>query len=751
MKVSLCFLWHMHQPHYKDPETGTYILPWVRLHAIKDYVALPRIFRRFPSVRHTFNLVPSLLVQLQDYVENGAEDIYLSLSRKNALDLTRDEEEFLLKNFFSAFPPTMILPQPRYAELFMGQDAARRAIGKPGGAGGFGASEYTDLMTLFNLTWFHPMLRDGDDELARLWRKGRGYTEREKAYVLDRQIEIMSEVIPEYRRLMEKDGGELSSTPMNHPILPLLIDTRSAQDAHPGAVLPKVPFAYPEDALEQLVRGRDTFRSLFGSYPSGLWPSEGSISPATMELAARAGFKWAATDEVLLSKALKKPVLRDAEGAPLEPDWLYTPYRADTPSGPVHLFFRDHHLSDLIGFEYSRWDAIGAVNNFIHNISVIYDKLSSLPSSQRKESYTIPVILDGENAWEYYYDSGRLFLQTLMERLGKLSPEISCKTLSEALHDADKNANTLTDIPSGSWIDGTFHIWIGHEEDRSAWVMLARARALWQLRFDQALKSGKALRPSMERAKEYLLVAEGSDWCWWYGDDHFTPHGPEFDRLFRHYIKAAYREMGETTPDSLDIPILHRDRIPAGANVLAAPRTYLNPRINGSISSYFEWSAATKYIPNPGFGTMHRAGHGILSCLYYGFDETRILLRIDFVPMVFETDTSLEVEFLFPGKDRKISLVIGTKRLTLAFTEGPIGETPEESIPVARPETIVAAFQKVLELGIPFRELRCENDTHIEFFMTVSAQGMIGERWPMYGTFAAELPGEDFIERMWEV
>ncbi|HZW36800.1 MAG: glycoside hydrolase family 57 protein, partial [Deltaproteobacteria bacterium] len=373
MKVSLCFLWHMHQPHYKDPETGTYILPWVRLHAVKDYVALPRIFRQFPSVRHTFNLVPSLLVQLQDYVENGAEDIYLTLSRKNALDLTRDEEEFLLKNFFSAFPPTMILPQPRYAELFMGQDAARRAIGKPGATGGFGASEYTDLMTLFNLTWFHPMHRDEDDELSRLWRKGRGYTEREKAYVLDRQIEIMSEVIPEYRRLTEKDGGELSSTPLNHPILPLLIDNRAAQDAHPGAVLPKMPFAYPEDALEQLVRGRETFRSLFGSYPSGLWPSEGSISPATIDLAARAGFKWAATDEVLLSKALKKPVLRDAEGVPLEPNWLYSPYRADTPSGTVHLFFRDHHLSDLIGFEYSRWDAVEAVNNFLKNISLIYD------------------------------------------------------------------------------------------------------------------------------------------------------------------------------------------------------------------------------------------------------------------------------------------------------------------------------------------------------------------------------------------
>jgi alpha-amylase/alpha-mannosidase (GH57 family) len=750
MKVSLCFLWHMHQPYYKDPETGTYILPWVRLHAVKDYVALPRIFRKFPAVRHTFNLVPSLLIQLLDYVENGAEDIFLTVSRKNALDLTRDEEEFLLRNFFSAFAPTMILPQPRYADLFHRQEAARRAVGKPGGPGGFGASEYTDLMTLFNLTWFHPLLLEDDDELSRLWRKGRGYTEREKAYVLNRQVEIMATVIPEYRKLVAEDGGELSSTPMYHPILPLLIDTGAAQDALPGAPLPKTAFAYPEDALRQMVEGRETFRTLFGSYPDGMWPSEGSISPAAVELAARAGFRWAATDEALLSKSLGKPIQRSAEGVPVEPDWLYAPYRANTPSGPIHLFFRDHHLSDLIGFEYSRWGAVEAADNFVHKIEGIYKALSSLPSKQRRQSYVIPVILDGENAWEYFYDSGRLFLLTLMDRLGKLPSEISCVTFSKALQSTNYTSD-LPKIPTGSWIDGTFNIWIGHEEDRAAWQMLARARNLWQIRHDQSAKAGSPLPPALERAREHLFVAEGSDWCWWYGDDHFTPHGPEFDRLFRNHLKAAYREMGETAPDSLDIPIIRPDRIPAGASILASPRMYLHPAVDGKVSSYFEWSAATRYIPNPGFGTMHRAGHGILSCLYYGFDESRIFLRADFLSLELEGSAQIEIEFLFPEKKRKVSIVIGASDRTLAITSGPIGETSADIEAGSRPETIQAAFQKVLELGIPFRELGCEGDDRIEFFLTLSAEGMIGERWPMYGTFTAELPGKDFEERMWEV
>ena len=749
MKVSLCFLWHMHQPYYKDPETGTYILPWVRLHAIKDYIALPRIFRKFPAVKHTFNLVPSLLIQLIDYAENGAEDIFLTLSRKNARDLTRDEEEFLLRNFFSAFPPTMILPHPRYAELYRGQEAAFRAIGKPGFPGGFGTSEYTDLMTLFNLVWFHPLLLEEDRELSRLRRKGRGYTEGEKAYVLNRQIEIIAEVIPEYRRLATEDGGELSSTPMYHPILPLLIDTHAARDALPGAVLPKVPFAYPVDAFDQMVRGREVFRGLFGSYPEGMWPSEGSISPAAVDLAAQAGFRWTATDEALLSKAFGKPVHRSAEGVPDEPEWLYRPYRANTPSGPIHLFFRDHHLSDLVGFEYSKWDPVDAATNFLFKIKEIYKKLSSMPSGKGRDSYTIPVILDGENAWEYYHDSGRLFLETLMDRLGRLSPEISCVTLSSSLQYTNKEED-LPLIPTGSWIDGTFNIWVGHEEDRTAWEMLSRARALWQLRIDQAQKAGKPIPPAMERAREHLLVAEGSDWCWWYGDDHFTPHGPEFDRLYRNHLKAAYREMGESAPDSLDIPIIRPDRIPAGASIIISPRTYVRPRIDGIISSYFEWSAAARYIPNPGFGTMHRAGHGILACLYYGFDESRLFLRADFVPLVLESGNPIEVEFFFPEKNFKLSIVVQLSDRTIGIAAGPIGEGDPEKA-AARPETIVAAFQNVLELGIPFRELDCEADEKMLFFFTLSAQGMIGERWPMYGAFTAELPGKDFEQRMWEV
>jgi len=754
MKLRVCFLWHMHQPYYKDPETGSYILPWVRLHAIKDYAALPVIFRGHPGVRHTVNLVPSLLVQVRDYVENGADDVFLSVSRKNALDLTKEENEFLLRNFFSAYAPTMILPQPRYADLYRRHEAALRSLSRNnGGPGGYGASEYTDLATLFNLTWFHPLFREENPELSRLWRKGSGYTEREKQYVLDHQIVIMGRVIDEYRKLSREDGGELSSSPMYHPILPLLIDNRSALDALPGAALPGLPFSWPADARTQLERGRGVFHSLFGADPVGLWPSEGSISPATLEMACETGFRWAATDEILLARAFGKTVRRDPEGIPVEPDWFYRPYKAVTKSGSIPVFFRDHHLSDLIGFEYSRWNANDAANNFIYNIKGIYDRLASITPGNSSNEYVVPIILDGENAWEYFHDSGVTFLNALLSKLEQLRPNVEFITLSGALEGIGE-VRELPVVPTGSWIDGSFHIWIGHPEDHAAWEMLSRARALLDSKEKASFTEGNVVPSSLEKAREYLMVAEGSDWCWWYGDDHYTPHGPEFDRLFRNNIKAAYKEMGVIPPDSIDIPIIRPDRIMQEKNVIPAPRSYVQPRIDGEVTSYFEWNSARKVVPAPAFGTMHRAGRLLLSCFYYGFSMDEIFFRFDLDAVAVENVHEIELEILFQIKSRKFNSIIdplnkGFKYSFVIIEEsgGRISSMGDSSI---RPGTVRAAYGKVLELAIPFDALDCRNDERLEFFVTMQIAESFGERWPIYGTFSAELPGKDFAERMWQ-
>jgi alpha-amylase/alpha-mannosidase (GH57 family) len=753
MKLRVCFLWHMHQPYYKDPETGSYILPWVRLHAIKDYAALPVLFRGHPGVRHTVNLVPSLLVQVRDYVENGADDVFLSISRKNALDLTKEENEFLLRNFFSAYAPTMILPQPRYADLFRGHEAALRSLQrKNGGLGGYGASEFTDLVTLFNLTWLHPLFREKDPEISRLWRKGSRYTEREKHYVLDYQIVVMGRVIEEYRKLSREDGGELSSSPMYHPILPLLIDNRSALDALPGAPLPGLPFSWPEDARTQLEQGRKVFHDLFGSDPAGLWPSEGSISPAALEMACGTGFRWAATDEILLARAFGKTVRRDPEGVPIEPEWFYRPYAAVTKSGSIPVFFRDHRLSDLIGFEYSRWDAHDAANNFVHNLKGIHHRLSTGKSGGSGNEFVIPVILDGENAWEYFHDSGVAFINVLLSKLEHLRPNIEFITLSDALSEVGE-VRELPAIPTGSWIDGTFNIWIGHREDHAAWEMLSRARTLLESKSTASSVEGKEEPPDLRAARDFLLVAEGSDWCWWYGDDHYTPHGPEFDRLFRHNIKAAYNAIGVIPPDSLDIPIIKSDRIEQEKNVIPAPRSYIQPRIDGAVTSYFEWNSSRKVVPTPGFGSMHRAGHVILSCFYYGFSVDEIFFRFDLDKVAIENVHEVELEILFQMKSVKFNSILDPLNGTFTHAFMKIGDSGGGTSPATdsteRSVTVRAAYGEVLEVAIPIDALDCAREDRLEFFVTIQIPDSFGERWPIYGSFSAELPGTDFAERMW--
>ena len=491
-------------------------------------------------------------------------------------------------------------------------------------------------------------------------------------------------------------------------------------------------------------------RSLFGRYPDGMWPSEGSISPATLDIAARAGIRWTATDEALLSKATGKDIQRDSLGVPREPSWLYRPYEAATPSGPIRVFFRDHHLSDLIGFEYSRWEGTDAASNFCNLINKIYKALSSIPSHLRKSSYVVPVILDGENAWEYFPDSGQVFLRSLMGQLDSMGPNISCITFSEALDNTD-HIEQLPIIPTGSWIDGTFKIWIGHREDHAAWEMLANARALWQMHADRMKDAGHPTTESMAASFDHLLAAEGSDWCWWYGDEHFTPHGPEFDRLFRSHVKAAYRKLGETPPDSLDIPIIRKERIPEDANLLEGLRTFIRPKIDGKLTLYYEWGAAARYYPRPEIGTMHRSSSIALECLYYGFDEENIYLRLDFQRSVFDIPEPFESEIFFPEKNRKIRLILSPSASSVSAS---IGEIGENSFSRETPETagvLRAAFQKVLELGVPFQELGCAEDEKIEFFLTIVRPGSAGERWPMYGRFKADLPGKNFEERMWEV
>ena len=580
--TTLCFLWHMHQPFYKNLWTGEYHLPWTRLHALKDYAGMVEILAEFPNIRQTFNLVPSMVVQIDEYATGKASDPFFDCAVLPAENLTAAQRGFVLKYFFQANVPRMIHRYARYRELY-----DRR--------GDFSNQDIRDLQVLSQLVWFDEDLLSRDPEINALAEKGRDFSLADQATLAGKQRAALARVLPVYRDFATRGQIEISTTPFYHPILPLICDSDIAAASHPGVTLP-ARFRYPDDAREQLKRAHSYMEEKLGAAPAGLWPSEGSVSDEALALSAECGFKWAATDNGVLARTLK----RDA-GA----DLTYQAYLWQHSGRRLHLLFRDHYLSDLIGFEYSQMSAPDAASHFLRRIRENTGGRDAL----------VPIILDGENAWEWYPANGRPFLRELYRRISE-DHTLEAVTVSEAL--ARYPARPLDGIFPGSWINANFDIWIGAEEDNHAWKRLLEARTF----FDS--KQAAAPEAARKLAYEELLIAEGSDWCWWYGPEHGSDNRPEFDQLFRDHVANVYRALGEEPPAILSQPILQGQ----AGELHTPPSNTLDVTLDGEVTSAFEWMGAGYYRPDPRSGAMHADAPPIHQ-IYYGCNGTRLFVRVD--------------------------------------------------------------------------------------------------------------------------
>ena len=582
MPTTLCFLWHMHQPFYKDLLSGEYKLPWTRLHALKDYAGMVEILAEFPKVHQTFNLVPSMVLQIDEYASGKASDPFLDCALARAEDLTEAQRNFVLKYFFQANVERMIYRYPRYRELYEKH-------------GRFSARDLRDLQVLSQLVWFDEDLLARDRELQQLVRKGQNFSLDDQRVMGRKQREALARVLPVYREYSATGQIEISTTPFYHPILPLICDSSIAAVSHPGLPLPS-RFSYPQDAREQLVRARTYMLEKLGVAPAGWWPSEGSVSDEAFALAADCGFTWAASDNGVLARTLN----RDA-GVQV----TYRPYLWRQSGKEMRLLFRDHYLSDLIGFEYARMAPADAARHFIDRIRQNTQGFEAL----------VPIILDGENAWDWYEANGRPFLRELYRRISE-DPALQALTVSEAL--ARFEAQPLDHIFPGSWINANFDIWIGAEEDNRAWELLLAARRA----YDRAHDVPEAAR---KVAYEELLIAEGSDWNWWYGPEHGSDNRPEFDQLYRDHLSNAYHFLGLVPPEALSRPILRSDQ---AGEFHQAPQNSIQATIDGKVTSYFEWLGAGRYRPDPRSGAMH-GGSAPLQEMFYGWDDTHLYIRLD--------------------------------------------------------------------------------------------------------------------------
>ena len=603
--LRVIILWHQHQPYYKDLVTGEYRLPWVRLHALKDYYGMVKLLDEFPNVHQTFNLVPSLMTQIQDYVDGAAHDPFFDVAAKPARDLTAAEHRFALQYLFQANPIHMIGRYPRYRELW---ECFRGAGDSPERAEKyFQPQDYTDLQVLSQLAWFDEFFLD-DPDIASVIKKERGYSLDDQRLVIARERELMSRVLPAHATAAQQGRIELSTSPFYHPILPLLCDTNLGGVSTPGLPLPQNRFRHPEDAREQLLRGLDLHQKVFGIRPVGVWPSEGSVSEEVLTIAQNLGVKWMATDEGVLGRTLGINPRENAEK-------LYTIHRFENSLTQMHLVFRDHTISDLVGFVYSGMAPLEAAAHLMQNI-----KQAAQPVLAQGRDAIIPIILDGENAWEYYPRSGREFLRRFYDTLQR-EPGVEAVTISEAIARHDR-FHPLNSLVPGSWINANFNVWIGAPEDNKSWDYLYHARNLY------AENASRASEAQRQLAYEELLIAEGSDWNWWYGPEHHSANDREFDELYRKHLSNVYQALGATPPDYLAQPIAR-----LAVRAAFTPQTqYIHPRVEGDMVRYFEWMGAAVYTADQRAGAMH-GRQFLVDSVQAGIDETNVYGRLDFVKL----------------------------------------------------------------------------------------------------------------------
>ncbi len=718
--IRIMLLWHMHQPYYKDLVEDRYAMPWARLHTLKDYYGMVAILRDFPSVHMTFNLVPSLVSQIVDYAEDRAIEESYELAFKPAQELTPPEKDTLVEYAFQLNYDHLLSRYPRFLDLFR---KSRGSGSEPSAARFSGMQDILDLQVLSQLAWFDELYLANDPVINALAAKQRNYTEEDKLRLRNKEVELCKLTLEEYRQASERGQIEISTSPFYHPILPLLCDTNAGAESSPGLKLPRLRFQHPEDARDQLREAIQFHESIFGKRPTGFWPSEGSVSEEALRLAMEEGFRWTATDEGVLGRSIHTYFNRNADGTVQDGHRLYRPHRLQLEDRSIDLFFRDHQLSDLVGFVYSRMDPDSAAHDLIHRIRTAASSTGGQPA-------VVSIILDGENAWEYYPGNGREFLRAFYGLLAS-EPDLEAVTPSEILSAVEPLP--LPRLTPGSWINANFNIWIGAEEDNRAWDLLSDARNYF------AANSGKpGLAPErVEMARRELWIAEGSDWCWWYGPEHSSPNDEEFDLLYRKHLGSIYSLLGGEAPDELATPI--KRPISVGYNIL--PTALINPEVDGRQTTYFEWLGAGVYTPDYRSAALHESEQCIRD-LYYGYNDTAIYLRLDLKPQFAESLSDFEIRVSVSQERiwRVHARIAGSQLKGVELWQ----DERQLPLPDQPGAAIRAAYRDIFEMALPYAALGLDPQQKISLQVSFWLDHLPVQVLPKEGWLALEM-SEDVV------
>ena len=553
--VNLVLCWHMHQPYYQEGPDGKYHLPWVYLHGIKDYSDMAAHLEKNPGMKAVVNFAPILLEQLDDYgqqleryLNQGTamqDDMLNMLAGAIPIPEKAEDRKEVIMACRRAHAPRMIEPHTLFSTL--SHLFTCIPDGAPGELHSF-ALEYLDeqyfidLLVWYHLAWMGHSLKK-TPTVKRLLKKGKHFTMQDRRELIETIHEVISGLIPRYGALADRGQIELSMSPYAHPIIPLLQDFSTMYDALPEAPAP-VYRRYPDGnhrAQWHLQKGVEVFERYFNRKPEGVWLSEGGISNESIALLDKMGFKWTASGEATWKASCTASTGCDPNNVSEGMRPLFQPYQLNQHD--TRIYFRDDGLSDLVGFEYRNWHADDAVADFVKHIETIATALGD-----KADQHVVSVILDGENAWEYYPENGHFFLDRLYKKLVK-SKKIKVTTYADLNQDLEQD--TLSTLVAGSWVYGSFSTWIGSDDKNRAWDLLVEAKKV----YDDVLKKGSLNEDQQQAAARQLAVCESSDWFWWFGDYNPANSVSDFDQLYRTQLKKLYQLLDKPEPANLGSPV----------------------------------------------------------------------------------------------------------------------------------------------------------------------------------------------------
>ena len=729
-KLSIALIWHMHQPAYRTAEGEIYLMPWVRMHAIKDYLDMLLILDEFPSLKLNFNLVPVLLDAIYDYGYNGAHDIYSKLTV--AEHLSDEEKEFVFNHFFDANYKNMVLHHDEYRKLY-----EKRYSREDITIHDFSDQEYFAVMSWFNLAWFDPYWRKSEELVRIADKKNEEFTLEDREKIIELQRKICREIIPQYKKYQLAGRIEISTSPYYHPILPLLLDMNDAEKSNPSLPAPKLHSNMKDDAIWQVKSALDKFEDLFDVRPRGIWPSEQCISKKTLELFQDLGVKWTISDEGVLEQSLKTEFVRDFRGYLEDPYGLCHPYSYQTIGKKINILFRDSVLPNLIGFEYPNHDPQKAAYDLYDRIKTIQSKLQNSPDN----SHILTIAMDGENCWENYSEDGHIFLSELY-RLLTTDEGLETVRVSDYLEKAERSVR-LSKIHPGSWINRDFSLWVGEPTKNLAWEYLDKTRT--DLISFEKEKPDKEL---LKQAWNEIYICEGSDWYWWYGEPNDSGQDEIFDFIFRERLQNVYKILSKPIPDYLTLPLSayfeRGSRYPKG--------DVGGFELDGCTSE--NWVNAG-CIDIPSTPTMQE--NRLFNKIYFGSNSNNLYLRFDINKFNFDKDTGFKelynVYIYFRNKpagdavahirainrtDAVLPLLkeMYSTEIRLTFFKNfyfntILSHANQDNLWIYQLQNnIKFVFKDFVEVQIPFDDLGVPQDSSVEFFVIQSQSGLVDAFYP---------------------